>query len=170
MALLSTGLSDECRIRAKAAQLKLEAETKAALEHTEPTPEERIKAGEPVSVVFTALRERMCTLTPNRSDIVGHVEKMLSDEQFAKIANAEDSWRELAIEQLRFTCFHLDHLASPPHREAIFKYFNDTKAAIEGELESQSFVEHYLEFVHDAVLRVQREIADAFEKRNINAK
>lgn len=153
-------------IRAKAGHLKLERETKAALAAAAAaTPAvARLANGEDPTAIFSELVTMMCNLSPNRSDIAEHVGKKLDVEHFKAAVAEADGWKASIQEQLRFTCFHLDYLASIPHRETIFQYFTATKAALDADMTGKCYVDTYLPFLHESVLRVQREVVEAFDK------
>ena len=74
------------------------------------------------TAIFLSLRDKLCNLTPNRSDIRSHVEKMLDGVAFesAGLKGDEEGWRGVLSEQLRFTCFHIDYLSSPEHQKVHF--------------------------------------------------
>ena len=153
-------------IRAKATQMRLEKETKNALaKGPAPTPAERLAEGASSVEVFVELRERLCDLTPNRSDIRDHVSKMLDAEGFKRIVEEAEGWRGTASEQLRFSCFHIDYLSSPAHQKEVFEWYSATGPVVEADMVAKEYVETYLGFIDRCITRIQKDLAAAFEAR-----
>jgi len=157
-------------IRAKATQMRLEKETKDALSKgSPPTPAQRTASGATASEVFIDLRDRLCDLTPNRSDIRDHVGKMMSTEGFATIESGGEGWRGVAVDQLRFSCFHIDYLSTPTHQKEVFDFYSTTGLLLEspgGDMDPTIYVDTYLSFIHRAIGRIQQDLAAAFEARS----
>jgi len=115
--------------------------------------------------VFKDLKARLCRLSPNRSDIHEVIEKELNEEAFGAVLQEPAGWRAAMSAVLRFTCFHLDFLASLPHKADIFRTFEELRPLVEDGLPPQAFQTKYLTFAHGAVNRIAKELAECFKNR-----